>query len=1590
MKQSFATLLAISTLFLTATGLLAQPEIAYLIPDIGSPGMNTCVEIIAPITSKGAFRPASSDPNTGLIPPSAASIELIRPSDSNRVIVSPLVVSWDGRLITCQFFVKPGAATGPVPIRVRIDNQTSNVDTFYIVTPQTFGTKNGGGIIGSGGAWGTRSRRGAMIVDSLILGPGAYLMDVSDTDPQTVGEQGYLPAIIISKGPVRISNGAVLSVSATGKNAGPGGGGGGGYGSGPPLLGNPGERNTPLGNGFTGGTSNVPVVSSPASSFGKGTGADGRSLNGTQTSTLFSTTPPALRLYSAGPGHPFDDDGRSAGAAEATTGSGINAFGAYFGGGGNATKGTGLPAAQDDLNGQIVGNRQIVPLHGGGGGTGGGLYDSVGAGGGGGLALFSHALATVPDIQSNGANGSDGCNNCGPGSGDAASGGAGGSIIMGAKLGVDLGRANVRGGTAGRTQPSAPVASTSGNGGAGRFRHDGRINSGTLALTSGASLYTGPTTDTLTVATQPLFTVKGTGPFDPGVQTTIQVYVRGEDSPWNYSAPYVTTVKSDSTWQVEVAITTTDSLFYVFAVQLPSNSERENTDEWTRVPPLVFSQAAANILRYEPAPSIRTVSEFAFDTVLCAEIVYDTIIYSNLGAGELKVDGISLTSPDFAIVSPVAFPRSVMAGESDTIIVSFDATNRTSGLRTARISISSNDPGPGKNPWVIDIRGYSAFREYLNPRPENPPAIDFGDVPVNSSIDRKAIIRNIPDIVSTNLLIDSLWMKPPTPGIVVISPTAPKDTPVPPGDSLEIDLRYSPTAEQTLSNTYLCARIASPCLDTICWPITGRGIATVIEWSKSSLEMFIRACSSDQAAYDTLMISNSGSNAVDILSVSARPAGTFSVVEPTVPPTQPLNAGETIRVVVQYSPGTGTNASGILEILTSDPIFDSILLDINARRDSAGIALSDESVDLSSFCPNSAIDTTITIRNTGTVQSTVTLSGLTAPFSVLNAAASYTILPGRDTTVTVRFFPTAQGSFNSTLNVTSEPCTIETSITFTGDVTNPGYAIVEQPLDFGGIPAGASTQRLATVNNPGSVPIRIIGARIVPPSSELRISASQNFPVDIGAASSGTISLTYSPATTGVVPANTRLEVIIDMPCEDTISTDIAGRGVRTSLLPLPNPLNFGGVISCVTTTDTVWLYNVAIAPVTVLGLKIDPPSDEFTAELADKSTPTPLVSPADSIAVVVTFDPGTPPDGVKTATLIVQTNGPDGGEVEIQLQGRRLSESLAISGPSFATTYPGGSSAAQGTITNDGTAPIAINDLNVQAPFSIVSTSPVLPTLLAPGAVLTVNFTFEPEREGEFPDSVEIDGLFICDRIKLPISAISEPSVIAEAFWKDVSGEPGDVIQLPLVLNTDVTGTATTRYAVDASFNKTMLLPKRIVTDGTLSEGWAISEAVFDTGTVSFTASGTTPLSGSGTVVYVETIVLLGNDLSTEIASSEETAFLKGGARLVVTPGTFTLEGYCAVGSNRLVRITDDFGIKAVVPNPSSDHITVDIELAEDGRTRLRLYDSRGNLALTLLDEQMSASPHSVETQLNLPPGIYFLELETPTQTDQVRVYVQ
>lgn len=273
-------LLCFSFAYSEALAQQQRPNIRYILPDICAPNMSAYIEFYASPWDTLSFGKDGLYANN---PDDQVRVELVRPADSTKVVVGPVVVSWSGRLISTQVFVLKNvspdkfywndlSAEFRIPLRVVVSGRAdsvSNADTLFIVKPYTdvsqitrVTDKSDSVMLGeirgpNGNPQSVRSRRGALIVGNINFEGGGsgstprrYNVSTVDCDTTTPGNQGFLPFVMLGTGTID-GGGAIIAANAIGKNGGAGGGGGGGQvcDAGNSLTGPEG------GNGFTGGAS---------------------------------------------------------------------------------------------------------------------------------------------------------------------------------------------------------------------------------------------------------------------------------------------------------------------------------------------------------------------------------------------------------------------------------------------------------------------------------------------------------------------------------------------------------------------------------------------------------------------------------------------------------------------------------------------------------------------------------------------------------------------------------------------------------------------------------------------------------------------------------------------------------------------------------------------------------------------------------------------------------------------------------------------------------------------------------------------------------------------------------------------------------------------------------------------------------------------------------------------------------------------------------------------------------------------------------------------------------------------------------------
>ena len=720
-----------------------DPIISYIIPDIVAPGMNSYIEIISPHNNNFGFG------NDGFYlnnPGDSVRVVPLNLSDTSKIVFGPLIVTWNGRLISTQVFAKPHLNPNSsywaelnqefrIPVRVIVQRQSrlfSNVDTIYIVRPSTIGNQwgNANTVFGDDNL-SRRSRRGALIADSVILSSRPYTVSVMDCDPYIPGNQGYLPFILLSKG--RISGVTQLSgINVNGglgqpQHAGPGGGGGGGnFCDGSlinPLIGSNG------GDGFTGGGPggrNAAAGGTNAfTNYGSGTGQDGSSLNG--------VPPPTLGWYESsggGTGHPFGESGFGC-----VNGESCNPWGGHGGGSGfrqNSRGGSGgyitpgSPSTGSLINGgQIHGNPQGIPIAGGSGGASGNpqsIHSCSGSGGGGGGAIrvFSFLEVNRLKLNANGANGVSSSN----GSGGA---GSGGYISIQSKLSISQDTLSALGGS---------------GGGSGIVLFDSPAFSNMSFQPSISDFTRGITTDTTTYVRKK-FTI--TGSKNPYAKA-VQIYIKPERGNW-YLDTNFTGLQNITNWTKDISLSGDDSLYFLVAVQ---DFDTSFTNQFFTIHRYTTSQASANILNLMKYPDITGDTLRKLKILSCPESeVLDNATIKNVGTAPLILEMGSAAfkkgNVGFSLVTPRS-QVSVYPKDSIKITVKFVYKKGQWGIIRDTLEFQHNDGVSPSRPWriVYEVQIDSLnFETYNFDFSKAVDTVDFGLICIGSNQEDMLNIKNL-------------------------------------------------------------------------------------------------------------------------------------------------------------------------------------------------------------------------------------------------------------------------------------------------------------------------------------------------------------------------------------------------------------------------------------------------------------------------------------------------------------------------------------------------------------------------------------------------------------------------------------------------------------------------------------------------------------------------------------------------------------------------------------------------------------------------------------------------------------------------------
>jgi hypothetical protein len=408
---------------------------------------------------------------------------------------------------------------------------------------------------------------------------------------------------------------------------------------------------------------------------------------------------------------------------------------------------------------------------------------------------------------------------------------------------------------------------------------------------------------------------------------------------------------------------------------------------------------------------------------------------------------------------------------------------------------------------------------------------------------------------------------------------------------------------------------------------------------------------------------------------------------------------------------------------------------------------------------------TVTLGNSKQLAAAITNSGGTTAniteatvsgsgFSLSGVTLPMQLSAGQSTTVTLTFTPQAAGSANGNLSIASNATDAMLTLPLTGNAVLPG-SLVASPasLSFGNMSVGSTQELSATLTNTGGTSISISQAGVTGAAFGL---SGLTLPATLDAGQSLTMSVSFSPTTTGAVTGNVS---ITSSASTTPLTVALSGSGVTAGALTAsPASVNFGTVSVGNSLNQTVTLTNAGGSSLSISQAAIT--GTGFS--ISGLSLPATL-SAGQTLSLTATFAPAA--SGAATGNIAI-TNSASSTALNVSLSGTGAAAGAVTASPAainFNNVVIGNSLNQTVTLTNAGGSTVSVTQAALTGgAFQISGLS--LPASLGAGQSLTFTATFAPSSPGAASGNVAITTSSSSTALNIPLSGtgVSPGSLIA------------------------------------------------------------------------------------------------------------------------------------------------------------------------------------------------------------------------------------
>jgi hypothetical protein len=421
--------------------------------------------------------------------------------------------------------------------------------------------------------------------------------------------------------------------------------------------------------------------------------------------------------------------------------------------------------------------------------------------------------------------------------------------------------------------------------------------------------------------------------------------------------------------------------------------------------------------------------------------------------------------------------------------------------------------------------------------------VQFGSLDAcQSAKDTIVTIRN-----SETYVVNVSSFSSTRPEVSLVTSLAPPVS-IAPGATAQFTVRVAPTVSGVTSGSISFTGL--PCSWRATVPFEATKQKLTVSAAPSAVDFGASVSCVNVDRDSTITIRNDGTDIVTLQPGTV--AAPFSITEPTA--VTQIPAGSTLAVKIRYAPtATGTFADVARFAFNSGACNDTIRVNVAATRADVSYTTSLSTITFPSLtgCETST-DSVITIRNTSDVSVTFGLTSSSPNFTV---TPTVTIPAGGSSDVSVTFTPQANGPASGTLTITSNPCSIEQTVSLSGQ--KDGIVLTATPsVDFGEIATceGASsatrTYAINYTSGSGDATVESVSA-----GANVTTTLTPGTVITLG--SSPSFQTTWTPTADGALVDSI---VVVLQPCSVRQVIRLSGSRTSVNIVALDPVVNLGPI----------------------------------------------------------------------------------------------------------------------------------------------------------------------------------------------------------------------------------------------------------------------------------------------------------------------------------------------------------------------------------------------------------------------------------------------